>query len=83
MMKPTKTTVTVFTDPVQKETVVRLSGCKCPISYIQVSTSNSLASAYRDAAAYFLDLAGNLPNQVDSLQAQTATMLQEHRSIFA
>ena len=77
-----KTTVTVLVDPTRRETTVRRSGDKCPISYIQVATPAALAAAYRDAAAYFLDLARDVPGQPSGLASQIAAMQAEHRSIF-
>lgn len=75
---PNKTTVTVIADPAQRETTVRRSGLKCPISYIQIATPEALAAAYRDAAAYFLDLAGEIPGQPSGLASQIAAMQAEH-----
>lgn len=77
-----KTTVTVTADPARQETTVRRTGEKCPISYIQAATPAALAAAYRDAAAYFLDLAGQLSGQPAGLVSQVAAMQAEHKSIF-
>lgn len=77
-----RTTVTVTTDPAGRETIVRRTGEKCPISYIQAATSDALAAAYRDAAAYFLDLAGQLSGQSGNLKDQVAAMLAEHKPVF-
>ena len=51
-------------------------------SYIQAATPAALAAAYRDAAAYFLDLAGQLSGQPAGLVPQIAAMQAEHKSIF-
>ena len=77
-----KTTLTVTADPARQETTVRSSGERCPISYTQTATPAALAAAYRDAAAYFLDLAGQIPGQPEGLEAQAAAMLAEHKRIF-
>lgn len=78
-----KMSVTVAADPARRETVVRRSGDRCPISCIYAATPDTLAAAYRDAAAYFLDLAGQIPGQPEELGAQAAIMQTEHKSIFA
>lgn len=77
-----KVSITVVADPARQETTVRRTGGKCPISYIQAATPAALAAAYRDAAAYFLDLAGQLPDQPAGLVSQIAAMQAEHKSIF-
>lgn len=77
-----KISVAVVADPARRETVVRRSGDRCPISCIYAATPDTLAAAYRDAAAYFLDLAGDLPGQPEGLEAQASAMRAEHRSIL-
>lgn len=77
-----KTTLTVIEDPARQETTVRRNGERCPISYTQTATPATLAAAYRDAAAYFLDLAGQIPGQPAGLASQIAAMQAEHKSIF-
>lgn len=78
-----KISVAVVADPARRETVVRRSGDRCPISCIYAATPDTLAAAFRDAAAYFLDLAGQIPGQSEGLAAQAAVMQEEHKSIFA
>lgn len=78
-----KISVAVVADPARRETVVRRSGDRCPISCIYAATPDTLAAAFRDAAAYFLDLAGQIPGQSEGLEAQAAAMQTEHKSIFA
>lgn len=77
-----KTAITVTADPARQETTVRRTGEKCPISYIQSATPSALAAAYRDAVAYFLDLAGQLSGQSGNLKDQVAAMLAEHKPVF-
>lgn len=77
-----KTTITILLDPEQRKTTVRHVGIKTPIACAWGASPYTLAGAYRDAAAYLLDLAGQIKGQPESITEQSAIMLAEHKQIF-
>lgn len=77
-----KTTITILLDPEQRKTTVRHVGVKTPIVCTWGASPHTLAGAYRDAAAYLLDLAGQIKGQPERLTDQSTIMLAEHKPIF-
>ena len=62
-----------------RKTVVKRTGERTPISSVRAAGSLTLASAYRDAAAYFLRLAANQEGSLPALKDQIAVMYHEHK----
>lgn len=82
-----KITVTVTVNHSKGTITVRRAGNRCPIAKSYTISPHSLASCYRDAAAYFLDLAAGqfgcygLSDNA-GVKEQAAQMLYEHRDII-
>lgn len=87
MSDTSKITVIVTVNHTKGTITVRRTGERCPIAESYIISPHSLAGCYRDAAAYFLDLAAGQLNRyglADSagIKEQAAQMLSEHRNIF-
>lgn len=74
-----KITVSVIVDHTNHKTVVKRIGERTPISSVGMVGSLTLASAYRDAAAYFLRLAANQEGSLPAFKDQITVMYQEHK----
>ena len=74
-----KITVSVIVDSTNRKAVVKRTGDKTPISSVGLVDSLTLASAYRDAAAYFLRLAADQEGSLPSFKDQIAVMYHEHK----
>lgn len=82
-----KIAVTVTVNHTQRTISARRTGDRCPLAYIQTVSPSALAGVYRDAAAYFLDLAAQQERMHEigtahTLQKQAEIMLSEHRPLF-
>lgn len=87
MKDTSKITVTVTVNHTDGIITVRRTGEKCPIALSYTVSPSSLAGCYRDAAAYFLDLAAGQLNRYGladntGIKEQAEKMLFEHRNIF-
>lgn len=74
-----KITVSVIVDHTNRKTVVKRTGDRTPISSVGAVSSLTLASAYRDAAAYFLRLAANQESSLPTFKDQITVMYHEHK----
>ena len=74
-----KITVSVIVDHTNRKTVVKRTGERTPISSVEAVGSLTLASAYRDAAAYFLRLAAAQEGSLPAFKDQIAVMYHEHK----
>lgn len=82
-----KITVTVTVNHTKSMITVRRTGEQCPIAMSYTTGPHALAGCYRDAAAYFLDLAAGQLNRYGladnaGIKEQAELMLYEHRNIF-
>lgn len=77
-----KIAVTITIDHSRRTISAKRTGDRCPLAYIQDSSQSALAGIYRDCAAYFLDLAGQILGEPGSIKEQAAVMLAEHKPIF-
>lgn len=87
MTNKSKVTVTVEVDHAEGTIAVKRNGMKCPIAKCFIINAHALAGCYRDAAAYFLDLAAGEINRYEladriTIEDQVELMLKEHQSIF-
>lgn len=76
-----KITVSVIVDHTNGKTVVKRTGERTPISSVGLVGSLTLASAYRDAAAYFLRLAEDQEGSLPSFKDQITLMYHEHKLV--
>ena len=74
-----KITVSVIVDHTNRKTVVKRTGDRTPISSVGVVGPLTLASAYRDAAAYFLRLAADQEGSSPAFKDQIMAMYHEHK----
>ena len=74
-----KITVSVIVDHTNRKTVVKRTGERTPISSVGAVGSLTLASAYRDVAAYFLRLAADQEGSLPEFKDQIAVMYHEHK----
>ena len=74
-----KITVSVIIDHTNRKTVVKRTGDRTPISSVGNVGSLTLASAYRDAAAYFLRLATDQEGSLPAFKDQIVVMYHEHK----
>lgn len=87
MKDTSKIAVTVTVNHTDGTISVKRNGEKCPIVLSYTVSPSSLAECYRDAAAYFLDLAAGQLNRYGladnaGIKDQAARMLYDHRHIF-
>lgn len=74
-----KITVSVIVDHTNRKTVVKRTGERKPISSVGAVGSLTLASAYRDVAAYFLRLAADQEGSLPAFRDQITVMYHEHK----
>lgn len=76
-----KISVSVIVNHTEKTTVVKMSGEKTPVSFIQSASQSAYLAALRDAAFYLLDKAATLDEgNPYNTRLQVVKMFEEHRS---
>ena len=75
-----KISVSVIVNHTDETTIVKMSGEKTPLSFIQTASQSAYLAALRDAAFYLLDKAATLDEENPyNTWEQIAKMFEEHR----
>ncbi len=75
-----KISASVIVNHTERMTIVKMSGEKTPVSFIQSASQSAYLAALRDAAFYLLDKAATLDEEKPyNTRAQIVKMFEEHR----